>query len=31
MKMFVEDGAVIALGAKAIRITSCMYFALGMI
>ncbi len=31
MKIFVEDGAVIALGVKAIKITSCMYFALGMI
>lgn len=31
MKLFVEDGAVISLGAKAIKITSCMYFALGMI
>ncbi len=31
MKIFVEDGAVIALGSTAIKITSCMYFALGMI
>lgn len=31
MKIFVEDRAVITLGAKAIKITSCMYFALGMI
>jgi putative MATE family efflux protein len=31
MNIFVEDNDVIALGAKAIKITSCMYFALGMI
>ncbi|HBF35867.1 MAG TPA: MATE family efflux transporter [Firmicutes bacterium] len=31
MKIFVDDEAVITLGAKAIKITSCMYFALGMI
>jgi len=31
MKIFVREEAVIALGATAIRITSCMYFALGMI
>lgn len=31
MEVFVKDEAVITLGAKAIRITSCMYFALGMI
>lgn len=31
MEMFVRDETVIALGAKAIRITSCMYFPLGMI
>lgn len=33
MKIFIEEkeGAVIALGANAIKITSCMYFALGMI
>lgn len=31
MNIFVKDEAVISLGAKAIKITSCMYFALGMI
>lgn len=31
MSMFVKDSDVIGLGAKAIKITSCMYFALGMI
>lgn len=31
MKIFVKDEAVIVLGAKAIKITSCMYFAVGMI
>ena len=31
MQVFVNDKAVIALGAKAIKITSCMYFPLGMI
>jgi putative MATE family efflux protein len=31
MQIFVKDGEVIALGAKAIKITSCMYFMLGMI
>jgi putative MATE family efflux protein len=31
MEVFVKDEAVIALGAKAIRITSCAYFFLGMI
>lgn len=31
MQVFVNDEAVIALGASAIKITSCMYFALGMI
>ncbi len=31
MRMFVKEEAVIALGAKALKITSCMYFALGMI
>lgn len=31
MELFVNDEAVINLGAKAIRITSCAYFPLGMI
>ncbi len=31
MSMFVKEAAVIELGAKAIKITSCMYFALGLI
>jgi Na+-driven multidrug efflux pump len=31
MKMFVDEVPVIDMGAKAIKITSCMYFALGMI
>lgn len=31
MEVFVKDEAVISLGAKAIRITSLMYFPLGMI
>ncbi len=31
MSIFVDDKDIITLGAKAIRITSCMYFALGMI
>jgi len=31
MKVFVEDEAVISLGAAAIKITSCAYFPLGMI
>lgn len=31
MKIFVNDEPVIALGAKALKITSCMYFTLGMI
>ncbi|MDP4091183.1 MAG: MATE family efflux transporter, partial [Bacillota bacterium] len=31
MQIFVKDEAVIALGSRAIRITSCMYFPLGMI
>ena len=31
MEVFVKDEAVINLGAMAIRITSCMYFPLGMI
>ncbi len=31
MGIFVKDEAVIVLGAKAIKITSCMYFAVGMI
>lgn len=31
MKVFVEDEAVISLGATAIKITSCAYFPLGMI
>lgn len=31
MEVFVKEEAVIALGAKAIKITSCMYFFLGMI
>ena len=31
MGMFVNDEAVISLGAKAIKITSCAYFPLGMI
>lgn len=31
MKMFVDEQPVIELGAKAIKITSLMYFALGMI
>jgi len=31
MEVFVKDEAVIILGAKAIKITSCMYFFLGMI
>lgn len=31
MSIFVDNKEMIALGAKAIRITSCMYFALGMI
>lgn len=31
MEVFVKDEAVITLGAKAIKITSCAYFPLGMI
>lgn len=31
MRLFVDEVPVIDLGAKAIKITSCMYFALGMI
>ncbi len=31
MKLFVDNEEVISLGARAIKITSCMYFALGMI
>jgi len=31
MEVFVKDEAVINLGARAIKITSCMYFPLGMI
>ncbi|WP_139902702.1 MATE family efflux transporter [Clostridium thermarum] len=31
MEVFVKDEAVISLGAKAIKITSCFYFPLGMI
>jgi putative MATE family efflux protein len=31
MEIFVKDEAVITLGAKAIKITSCAYFPLGMI
>lgn len=31
MRIFVKEDAVIAIGAKAIKITSSMYFALGMI
>jgi putative MATE family efflux protein len=31
MEIFVKDEAVISLGAKAIKITSCAYFPLGMI
>lgn len=31
MGVFVEEQPIIELGAKAIKITSCMYFALGMI
>lgn len=31
MEVFVKDEAVISLGAKAIKITSCAYFPLGMI
>ncbi|AEY68086.1 MATE family efflux transporter [Clostridium sp. BNL1100] len=31
MSIFVKESAVIELGARAIKITSCMYFALGLI
>lgn len=31
MELFVKDNAVISLGANGIRITSCLYFPLGMI
>ncbi len=31
MTLFVDDSTVIELGSRAIRITGCMYFALGMI
>lgn len=31
MSVFVKESAVIELGAKAIKIISCMYFALGLV